>query len=65
MLRTLLCRLNLGHHWMADVDTDADVGFRRYCVRCGKVDPHIARRASYRAERDHPGGTFEPGPGDA
>ena len=65
MLRALMCRLNLGHHWLADLDTDTDGGFRRHCVRCGKVDPHMARRAGPLAERDHPGGPFEPGPGEA
>jgi hypothetical protein len=41
MLKALLCRVNLGHHWLAD--TDQDGNFRRRCTRCGKVDRRVAK----------------------
>jgi hypothetical protein len=38
MFKTLLCRMNLAHHWLA---TEVQDGyFRRRCMKCGKYDPH-------------------------
>jgi hypothetical protein len=34
MFKTLLCRMNLGHHWMATEVQDGD--FRKRCTKCGK-----------------------------
>jgi hypothetical protein len=38
MFKTLLCRLNLAHHWLA---TEVQDGyFRRRCTKCGKYESH-------------------------
>ncbi len=60
MLRALLCRLNLGHHWVAEPDPDG--GFRRRCRNCGKYAHHGVRRSSGPAADDHPGHSDIPEP---
>jgi hypothetical protein len=52
MLKTLLCKTNLGHHWVAEADRDGN--FTRHCAYCGKVDPHGARWSERLSQRDHP-----------
>jgi hypothetical protein len=52
MLKTLLCKTNLGHHWVAEADGDGN--FTRHCVYCGKVDPHGARWSERLSDRDRP-----------
>lgn len=51
MLKTLLCKTNLGHHWVAEADSDGN--FKRHCVNCGKVDRHGARWSERLIDRDH------------
>lgn len=53
MLRALLCRLNVGHHWLAERVPDG--GFRRRCTRCGKYDRRTASWSGHLAAGDHPG----------
>ncbi|NQD90081.1 hypothetical protein HP499_20035 [Paenarthrobacter sp. CM16] len=36
MLRKLMCKLNLGHHW--HVESTEDGSRYRRCTRCGKYD---------------------------
>ena len=43
MLKTLLCKVNLGHHWLAE--TDPDGNFVRRCTNCGKLDRHGGGRS--------------------
>lgn len=38
MFKTLLCRMNLAHHWLATEVQDGH--FRRRCTKCGKYDRH-------------------------
>lgn len=52
MLKTLLCRTNLGHHRVAEADRDVNV--TRHCVYCGKVDPRGTRRPERLFDSDHP-----------
>jgi len=52
MLKTVLCKTNLGHHWVAEADSDGN--FTRHCVNCGKVDRHGARWSERLTDRDHP-----------
>ncbi|MDQ0691519.1 hypothetical protein [Arthrobacter sp. W4I7] len=52
MLKTLLCKINVGHHWVAAADPDGN--FNRHCVNCGKVDAHVARWPDRLSARDHP-----------
>ncbi|MFJ6155784.1 hypothetical protein ACIQF8_07375 [Pseudarthrobacter sp. NPDC092184] len=51
MLKTLLCKINLGHHWVAEADRDGN--FTRHCVKCGKVDRH-AGWSEHLSDRDRP-----------
>ena len=52
MLKALLRKINLGHHWVAEADRDGT--FTRHCVKCGKVDPHAARWSERLSDRDRP-----------
>jgi hypothetical protein len=52
MLKILLCKINLGHHWVAESDRDGN--FSRYCLNCGKVDRHGARWSQRLSAGDHP-----------
>jgi hypothetical protein len=52
MLKTLLCKISLGHHWVAESDSDGN--FSRHCVNCGKADRHGARWAERLSARDYP-----------
>jgi hypothetical protein len=51
MLKTLLCKMNLGHHWVGE--TDKDGNFRRKCRNCGKYDRR-AKWSGHLADGDHP-----------
>lgn len=55
MLKALLCKINLGHHWLAQEDNDGN--FSRHCVNCGKVDRHGAMWSERLSDRDHPHAT--------
>ena len=58
MFKTLLCKLHLGHHWLAHEDPDG--AFRRHCTRCGKHARRSTRWSGRLNERDRPtdgGGT--------
>lgn len=52
MLTTLLCTLNLGHHWVAQ--SDADGTLLRHCTKCGKYDRRGARWSRRLATGDRP-----------
>jgi hypothetical protein len=52
VLRTILCKLNLGHHWAAEADGTGS--FRRVCVHCGKYDSHGSRWSGHLAGGDRP-----------
>jgi Prophage protein (DUF1660) len=52
MLKTLLCKLNLGHHWLAAADPDGSL--RRHCTRCGKYDRRGAKWFRRLAKGDRP-----------
>lgn len=41
MIKRLLCRVNLGHHWLAEADAEGN--FRRRCRNCGKYARRGAR----------------------
>lgn len=57
MFKTLLCRMNLAHHWLA---TEVQDGyFRRRCTKCGRYDRH-SRMVPGRIGR---GGLENPGDG--
>lgn len=60
MIRALLCRLNIGHHWLAETNSNGD--FRRRCIRCGKYDPHSARWSGHLSAGDRPGNPWGPVP---
>ena len=48
MLKKLLCKVNLGHHWLTVEEPKGT--FRRHCTYCGK----IARRAdTWSGHLDH------------
>ena len=51
MIRQLLCRWGIGHHWLAQMN---DGEFRRRCIHCGKEDFHSARWSGRLASGDHP-----------
>jgi hypothetical protein len=51
MLKALLCKLNLGHHWVAE--TDKEGNFRRRCNACGKYD-HRPKWSGHLARGDRP-----------
>ena len=57
MLTTLLCRVNLGHHWAALSGPDGTL--LRHCTKCGKHDRLGARWHRRLAAGDRPaeGGT--------
>jgi hypothetical protein len=59
MIQALLCRLNIGHHWLAE--TDSDGGFRRHCTKCGKYDPS-AKWSGHLSAQDRPGNRWGPDP---
>ncbi len=52
MLTTLLCRLNLGHHWLAQAGPDG--ALFRHCTKCGKYDRRGAKRFRRLAKNDRP-----------
>ena len=56
MLNTLLCKVNLGHHWLAE--TDQDGKFARHCTKCGKVDRRAVTRSGRRAYDGPPATDF-------
>jgi len=56
MLANLLCKVNLGHHWLAESTTDGR--FRRRCTKCGKYDARGENWSGRLDPRDHP---HEPG----
>lgn len=60
MLRAFLCRINLGHHWLAELAPDG--GYRRRCTRCGKYDRKSAAWSGHLADGDRPGSTWGPVP---
>ncbi|MCU1515536.1 MAG: hypothetical protein JWQ75_257 [Pseudarthrobacter sp.] len=60
MLKTLLCKLNLGHHWVAEADQEGK--FRRRCRNCGKYARHGVGRSRDSAADDHPGHSDIPEP---
>lgn len=60
MIRALLCRLNIGHHWLAE--TNSEGGFRRRCSRCGGYHRHNAKWPRYLSGGDRPGNTWGPLP---
>ena len=52
MLNTLLCKVNLGHHWLAQADPDGTL--LRRCARCGKYDRRGAKWFRRLAAGDRP-----------
>lgn len=60
MIRALLCRLNIRHHWLAE--TIPVGGFRRRCTNCGKYDPQGSKWPKYLSAGDRPGNTWGPLP---
>ena len=52
MLNTVLCKLNLGHHWVTEKDQDGT--FRKHCSRCGKYDRRTATWTGHLAPGDRP-----------
>ena len=53
MLNTLLCKLNLGHHWLTEAGQNEN--FRRRCTKCGKLDRRTPTWSGHLAEGDrHP-----------
>lgn len=60
MFQTLLCRLGVGHHWLAEMDKNG--GYRRRCVKCGKYDRRSASWSGHLAQNDHPGSRSGPVP---
>jgi hypothetical protein len=60
MVRALLCRLNIGHHWLAE--TTSDGWFRRRCIKCGRYDRHNAKWPRHLSADDRPGNTWSPFP---
>lgn len=59
MIQILLCRLNIGHHWLAEADSDG--GVRRRCTKCGRYD-QSARWSGHLSARDRPGNKWGPVP---
>jgi hypothetical protein len=60
MIRALLCRLNIGHHWLAETDSEGWPG--RRCSNCGRYDRHHAKWPKYLSAADRPGKTWGPLP---
>jgi hypothetical protein len=54
MFKTLLCKINLAHHWLATEVQDGS--FRRRCARCGKYDRHIKTLSGRGGDPANPGG---------
>jgi hypothetical protein len=52
-LDNLLCKLNIGHHRLAEANPDGT--FYRHCVKCGKADSHSDRWSGRIARGDHRG----------
>ena len=52
MLITLLCKVNLGHHWLAQSDSDG--ALLRHCTKCGKYDRRGAKWFRRLAKADRP-----------
>ena len=52
MLTTLLCKLNLGHHWLAQADPEGTL--LRHCTKCGKYDRRGAKWFRRLAKSDRP-----------
>jgi hypothetical protein len=52
MFQTLLCRLNVGHHWQTVEDPKGT--FRRRCTLCGKADRRVDTWSGHLAQGDRP-----------
>lgn len=52
MLTTLLCKLNLGHHWLAQAGPDGTL--LRHCTKCEKYDRRGGRWLRRLAAGDRP-----------
>jgi hypothetical protein len=55
-----LCRLNVGHHWLAERQPDG--GYRRRCTRCGKYDRRSQDWSGHLDARDRPGNPYGTAP---
>ena len=58
MVRALVCRLNIGHRWLAE--TSFEDGFRR-CNRCGRSDRPSANWSKYPFAGHRPDDAWNPG----
>lgn len=52
MLKSLLCKLNLGHHWLLEEEPKGT--FRRRCTRCGKYDQRTQTWSGHLDSGDRP-----------
>lgn len=60
MIRALMCRLNVGHHWL--VERTPDGGFRRRCTKCGKYGRRSQRWSGHLEAGDRPRNPMGPVP---
>ena len=58
MIGALLCRLNIGHHWLAERTPDG--GFRRRCTKCGRYDRRSQSWSGHLEPGDRPGNPWGP-----